>query len=149
MALCIAFSYNAALAWPGLMQSGKDAHLQRIQAAFDVQAHLQPGQSLAASWAGALYYFSDARGIDLLGKADPVVARAEADPWLGGTGHNKMDLDYSLGHRHPDWVLLLPPGTPHSGRFDQALAEHSLFRQQCRPEALLPDRAWKLYRCHW
>jgi hypothetical protein len=146
----VALSYNALFAYPGLMQAGKASHLDRIAAAMDLQRQLKPGENrVACAWAGAVFYFSDAQGIDLLGKADPVVARAEPDPWLGGTGHNKMDLAYSLGVRHPDWVLLLPPGSPHSARYDQAVVEDPLFKRYCAEHTQRVGESWQLSRCRW
>lgn len=145
----VVLSYNAVIAYPGLMQGGKAAHLGRIAAAFDLQGQLKPGETLACAWAGAAYYFCDARGIDLLGKADPVVARSEPDPWLGGTGHNKMDLAYSLGVRRPDWVLFLPPGHAHSARYDEVLAKDPLFNAHCAGQAQRAGQDWLLCRCRW
>ena len=64
-----------------------------------------PNTSFAGSWLGAPAYFSDLYAVDLLGKVDKHVAHST--PFLRFMpGHNKMDLDYSLGTLQPDMVLL-------------------------------------------
>ena len=78
--------------------------------------------TVATGSAGALPYFSGRRGIDLLGKCDPRIARLEAHytrparPMTFHPGHNKWDPAYSIGELRPDavayvwrsWDLALP-----------------------------------------
>jgi hypothetical protein len=66
---------------------------------------------IAVIWAGAIPYFSRRPAIDLLGKSDPVIA---ALPPRGAfvPGHDKWDIEYSVGRLTPDLIALgfrLPP----------------------------------------
>lgn len=70
---------------------------------------------IATMWAGAPGYYARRPMVDLLGKSDPVIASskpvvlAPSDP--ASTfypGHNKWDLDYSLGVLRPDVVYQVP-----------------------------------------
>lgn len=146
-AACVLLSYNAYFAYPGLMLAGKQDHLDRIEAARVLQEQLKPGETLACAWAGAVFYFSDARGIDLLGKADRVVASRPPDD-RGGTGHNKLDLAYSLGVRRPDWVLYRPPQHDGGPLYDQAVHADPLFKAHCAGQAQRIG-IWSLCRCRW
>lgn len=60
---------------------------------------------IAVIWAGAIPYFSRRPAIDLLGKSDPVIAnlppRGEFVP-----GHDKWDIEYSVGQLAPDLIAL-------------------------------------------
>jgi hypothetical protein len=154
IALAAVLSYHALWVFPGLMQGGWTAAMDRIRLARALDARLRPGESLAAAWAGSFYYFSSARGVDLLGKCDPVVARTQADPQIPWSAHNKMNLEHSLGVRRPDWVAALPPGLPDPApwlhtAYDRKLWEHPLFQKHCRQcEAGLAG-PWLLCRCRW
>ncbi len=75
--------------------------------------HIAMGQALRDNTApdavvglfglGYTGYYSDRLIIDMLGKVDPHIARAE--PISGRIiGHNKLDLDYVLVNRQPDYV---------------------------------------------
>jgi hypothetical protein len=72
-----------------------------------VARHTAPDASLAVLAAGATSYFSRRTSIDLLGKSDRHVARLPPRP-LGPTGHNRYDIEYSLGRR-PDVVSIFAP----------------------------------------
>jgi hypothetical protein len=70
-----------------------------------LRASVPQHTTVAAAWLGAPSYYSGLATIDLLGKVDKHIAR------LPGTldfrpGHNKIDLDYSVGSLHPDLVLM-------------------------------------------
>src|SRR5207247_840428 len=66
---------------------------------------LPPSAVIAAAWLGAPSYFSSLKAIDLLGKTDKHVASLPGTgPFM--PGHNKMDLNYSIGVLKPDVVLL-------------------------------------------
>jgi len=69
-----------------------------------IQANTRPDAKVAHFWAGAAAYFSQRRGIDLLGKCDPVIARMAARPGLRTPGHNKYDFGHSLG-LEPDVIV--------------------------------------------
>ncbi|MGE4053239.1 MAG: hypothetical protein AB7F99_00455 [Vicinamibacterales bacterium] len=75
---------------------------------------LPPDAVVAAGWVGAPAYFSRLKAIDLLGKTDPYVARA---PVTGEfrPGHNKMDLDHSIGRLRPDVVVTDDPALSRYG----------------------------------
>ena len=73
----------------------------------------RPTASVGVLWAGALPYYADLHAVDFLGKTDARIAALPADPTLtvnglaNGAGHNKYDLDYSIGERRPDVVQVL------------------------------------------
>ena len=80
-----------------------------------LRAHTPPDAVVADYWAGSLFYFSQRRGVDLLGKMDPVIARMPVVCEDGLPGHNKYDYAHSLDRLQPDFVVagfkLLPDGT--------------------------------------
>jgi arabinofuranosyltransferase len=62
---------------------------------------------VAATWAGAIPYFSQRSSIDILGKSDPFIARMR--PVISFVpGHDKWDLRHSIGRFRPDVVTGLP-----------------------------------------
>ncbi len=70
--------------------------------------------SIAVVSAGAITYFSGRASIDLLGKADKVIAQGEPRSLKGISddqdfrpGHNKWDYAYSIGSLQPDLVVQL------------------------------------------
>jgi hypothetical protein len=73
---------------------------------------LGPRASVGVFWAGAVVYYSRRRGVDFLGKCDAYVASLPPDlsgavQWSGMTsvpGHNKYDLEYSIGVLRPTFV---------------------------------------------
>jgi hypothetical protein len=96
--------------------------------------HLPPDASIAAAWQGAPAYFSGRTTFDLLGKTDQHVARA---PAVGGfrPGHNKMDLDHSIGRLRPDVVHL---DAPSIARFGYQRLANGLW---VRPDSQVLERA--------
>ncbi|MBV8394343.1 MAG: hypothetical protein JOY81_14285 [Alphaproteobacteria bacterium] len=74
-----------------------------------LRERLPPGASFAAFWLGAPSYYSGLKSIDLYGKTDKHVARVEVATPFFRPGHNKMDLDYSVGRLRPDVVLGVGP----------------------------------------
>ena len=61
---------------------------------------------IAYTWAGAMPYYADRFGIDLLGKMDAHVARST--PQIAfEPGHNKWDTAYSIDTHKPDIILQL------------------------------------------
>lgn len=94
-----------------------------------LRANTEPDATVAHFWAGAAAYFSQRRGLDLLGKCDPVIARQEAKAGLMKPGHNKYDFAHSLA-LEPDVIVggdggaatlaflaekYLNPASPHHG----------------------------------
>ena len=73
-----------------------------------IARHTRPDASLAVMAAGAIGYFSRRTAFDVLGKTDRYVARLPPHP-LGPTGHNRFDIEYSLGRR-PDLVAIFADG---------------------------------------
>jgi hypothetical protein len=77
---------------------------------------LPPDSTIAIDRAGTLPYFmANYRFIDVLGKADPIIAREKSrqihnGPLLSAStfipGHTKWDPAYSLGRLNPDIVIL-------------------------------------------
>jgi hypothetical protein len=66
-----------------------------------------PTSSIGVFWAGAMPYYADRPGVDMLGKNDGVVARLPANEGSSRPGHNKFDYDFSLNEHQPD--LLVSP----------------------------------------
>src|SRR5262249_27704572 len=93
-----------------------------------IRANTTPQAAVAHFWAGATPYFSERRGIDLLGKCDPVIAREPAHPGLMRPGHNKYDLSHSLALA-PDVIV-----SGHAGRFsfDDLVLRHRLDEDRAR-----------------
>ena len=63
------------------------------------------GESMAASGAGAVAYYSDRETIDLLGLNDKHIARIQsAEIGEGTAGHEKRDPVYVLDRRRPTYI---------------------------------------------
>jgi len=85
---------------------------------------LLPGATVGCTWAGTIPYYSEAAGVDFLGKNDPRIAALPPD--LSGElasygmrtlpGHNKYDLDYSIKELRPTYLQVV-----RWGRQDLAL----------------------------
>ena len=87
-----------------------DAQLTTLS--LELQNATWPGAVVAAVWAGAPGYYAARPMIDLLGKSDRVIAKAEpAVAPLGASastffpGHNKWNYDYSVGELRPDVIF--------------------------------------------
>jgi len=99
-----------------LQSGGKDGldgfDQQNYQIALDIQKILYKDGEVAVTFAGAPIYFSNRPGIDLLGKNDAYIANQKPnfDDFIGEwnasfyPGHNKWDLNYSIGYLKPDMV---------------------------------------------
>jgi arabinofuranosyltransferase len=75
-----------------------------------VREHTAPGTRVAYVLAGNMSYFADRRGVDLLGKMDPVVARTGPtgiEPIRFRPGHNKWDYGHSIGELRPQVITSL------------------------------------------
>jgi hypothetical protein len=125
---------------------------------FALRDHLPPDAVVADVWAGAPFYFSGLRGVDLLGKNDPVVAHLPAR-YGSLTGHNKMDLAYSLGGLRPDIVIgtarepvnerQLQVWEEEEAFWRSELYRNPLFLEHCRPHPLPLDTWRTVYACDW
>jgi hypothetical protein len=153
--LLLLFSANVAWSFPTLLQSGWEAAQERLRVALFLEHSIPPNQSVASTWAGTFFYFSALPGVDFLGKCDAVVAGAKPDPSQGGSGHNKLDLDHSLGALKPDWVLLSAPSYSQPDQaylvptYDQRIAADPRFMAFCLPQLRQISDHWALCRCHW
>jgi hypothetical protein len=75
--------------------------------------------TLGVASAGFIPYYAERKAIDFLGKTDPHIAGLPADlsgamrvgTVLAWPGHNKYDLDYSIGVLRPTYVQLLRWGS--------------------------------------
>jgi hypothetical protein len=121
--------------------------------------HNTPPTTRAADfWAGLVFYHSEVRGIDLLGKNDPHVARLPAR-YGDVPGHNKFDFDYSLGVLRPDYVLStfrLPPDEAELRELAQSAAPwrgelyfNQTFREHCLPYPVPLDTLRAIFACDW
>ncbi len=97
-------------------------------------------------------YYSDRLIIDMLGKVDPHVARAKPIPGRI-IGHNKLDLDYVLSNRQPDYVEMeYAPGELDNIKrltslsrsstwgYWEDLALHPVFRDRYAHQPLCDDK---------
>lgn len=121
-----------------------------------------PGNaSVADHRVGTSFYFSERRGIDLLGKCDRHIARLPALRFSEDTrpGHNKFDLDYSLGVLKPDLVVgffELPVDEEEMRRASLSdlpyigqLYFHPLFRRHCLPYPVASETGRTIFVCDW
>ena len=75
------------------------------------RAATDPRATIAVVLAGNGPYFSHRRTIDILGKSDRHVARLRVPASAPvRPGHDKEDLDYSIGQLRPDLVTMEPTG---------------------------------------
>lgn len=119
-----------------------------------------PNALIADGYAGSLFYFAPhIRGIDMLGKMDAHIAHMPVVH--GGTipGHNKFDFDYSIGERHPEYVIAVFEGTQPSEEllkrtqgdwvYPYYIWNSTAFREHCLPHPM-PWNMWRMvYRCDW
>jgi hypothetical protein len=102
----------------GIMESDGYAQLF-IHFGKSIREFTLPGATVAGCAAGAMIYFSDRGGVDLLGKVDPLIAKLPAtiEPppehrcWRGnpGAGHNKENIALSFATHSPDVSMVEPP----------------------------------------
>lgn len=124
-----------------------------------LREHTAVDAKIADIWAGAVFYFSDRTGVDLLGKCDRHVARQKANPVSNYPGHNKFDYDYSLGQLRPDFVIssFKLPVTEEEMRaravgnlaFIGSLYFNPVFRRHCLPNPVPVDTWRTIFRCDW
>ena len=131
-----------------------------LELALLIKANTPPQSKVAATAAGAIFYFSERPGVDLLGKCDRYIARRPAFPGSDKPGHNKFDYDHSLGVLRPDFVVAAefgPEALPEKLRErlqgDLAFSGHFYFNRVFQ-EHFLPYRVridtWRpLYVADW
>jgi hypothetical protein len=88
------------------------ANEHNVNTALALQEITTSDATAGVLWAGAIPYFSERKGIDFLGKSDRYIAKLPPD--LSGKvsgngikslpGHNKYDLNYSIGTLRPTFV---------------------------------------------
>jgi len=118
-----------------------------------------PDAVVAHSSAGSAFYFSGRRGVDLLGKMDPYIAKQP--PANEGTvpGHNKFDYAYSLGELQPDYVVAnfaLPANEAEMEEAAQgdwgyigALYFDPTFQEHCLPNPKKGIIWLTIFACDW
>lgn len=78
-----------------------------VPAGLELARYADAQGSVAVAAAGAVPFYSGLRGVDVLGKSDPHIARLPGDGSYGDTvtpGHNKYDLHYSIEQLRPDAI---------------------------------------------
>lgn len=119
-----------------------------------------PATAKAADFsAGTVFYFSEGGAIDLLGKSDAHIAHLAAVPANDRPGHNKYDIDYSLGTLRPDFVIA-PFRLPVDEERVRALSRgefswindlyfNALFQQHCLPYPIDVRALRSIFVCDW
>ncbi|WP_322508557.1 hypothetical protein, partial [Anaerolinea sp.] len=101
--------YERSIYVPGSLRYARDGLL--------IREVTTPEAKVAMVTAGNICYFAHRTCIDLLGKADPYIARApiqvppDADWQILRPGHIKFDYEYSIGVLQPDVVVELLEST--------------------------------------
>lgn len=85
-------------------------HASTVDYAIIISEVVHEDASIGVAWAGAIPYYTGLYSVDFLGKTDPYIANLppeigdDALHWGGMLtvpGHNKYDLQYSIGVRQP------------------------------------------------
>jgi hypothetical protein len=93
---------------------------------------LRPGSSIGVEYAGVLPYYTDFRAIDFLGKNDRHIASLApfaparsrwSDSQVFLPGHNKYDLNYSIGVLKPDYIQIYRYGQSDTSSWIQDFYE--------------------------
>lgn len=134
-------------------------YLANIRRALLIKANTPPTTRVADLAAGAMFYFSERPGVDLLGKVDPHIARLPARCSTSVPGHNKFDFDYSLGVLKPDLVVckynqytvesMHPAVERDCLPLDTILYFHPLFRKHCLPNTVNVEEVPTIFICDW
>jgi hypothetical protein len=92
--------------------------------------------SVGVIWAGSIPFYSGRYAIDFLGKTDSHIAHLQ--PELGGAsrrgsmltwpGHNKYDLEYSIGQLMPTYVQQFDWGRQHLSQLKNAAYQEGQYR---------------------
>jgi len=81
----------------------RDFNYANYKTARYLREHTDPDTTVGVYWAGIPIYFSDRRGIDVLGKCDRHIAHLEVDRFE--PAHSKVDWDYIVNEWRPDIIL--------------------------------------------
>ncbi|NQU44622.1 VCBS repeat-containing protein [bacterium] len=89
----------------------REPRLERawIQRGLQYRTISNPGALIAVRPAGAIVYFSERGGVDLLGKSDPQIARQPVTRPDMPPGHNKWNLPLAFEIHRPDLARIEPP----------------------------------------
>jgi hypothetical protein len=140
------------------MMYPREDYIGNVKLGLILKHNVPEDSTVADFWAGTAFYFSDAYGIDLLGKNDPYIARL---PAIHGNipGHNKYDFDYSLGNLKPDFVIVPFSLSEWSEEKMREIAEtipwrteiyfHPTFREHCLPYPVPVDTWRTIFVCDW
>ena len=110
--LLLALSGPAVREWWDSNYQAREFDVAWVQIGLALRDSTPPDAEIATFAAGNIVYFSERPGVDLLGKADPVVARGDPAPGQPfRPGHNKMNFEHSLGKLRPT-VVVQPPRAP-------------------------------------
>jgi len=133
--------------------------LGNVERALLIKENTLPTTRVADTGVGNTFYFSERTGIDFLGKVDPHIARLPARCPTAGPGHNKFDLDYSLGVLRPDLVVckyhlykfevMHPAVEDDCMPIDAILYRHALFRKHCLANTVNVEDATTIFICDW
>ncbi|HEY3499479.1 MAG TPA: hypothetical protein VGK73_32540, partial [Polyangiaceae bacterium] len=100
-----------------------------VNAGIELSEYANPRASVAVMAAGAVPYYSGLRGVDVLGKSDPVIARLPKDPrHTVIPGHNKYDLHYSIEKLRPDVIYDALRWARYHPGIIEFVAEHYVHR---------------------
>ena len=159
LALCLAFApinfygYWSANLNPPYQDTGN------IAIGLLLRQQTAPDAKVADFWAGTTFYFSQRPGIDLLGLTDPRIAHMAVVSNGTKPGHNKFDFAWSLGVRHPDYVIAnwALPVTVQAMRaqssgdwaFDGRLYFDPSFRRHCLAHTLMAGTWRTIFACQW
>lgn len=116
---------------------------RRLAREGDLLKRRLPGNAtIAVTYAGAICYYSRLRCVDLYGKSDRRIARMPAVLAIFHPGHNKFDLDYSLGEIAPDFVHGVPGNVDIADRYGYkpVLIEGCWLYQRQRSAGLNPEQ---------
>ena len=105
--LCILLLGTMVFRAPKLLEGDGNVYSQLGERITHVSS---PDATVAVTGAGGVQYFSRRAAVDLFGKNDRVVAEAPPSWEVFLPGHDKWNLEHSLGDLRPD--LLLHPAVP-------------------------------------
>jgi len=108
-----------------------DETIDNLNTAIVLNRTLSPDATIGVEWAGTLPYYTDFRAIDFLGKTDRRIAGMRPDMsgrirWSGMNsvpGHNKYDLNYSIGELKPDYIQTYRYGLSDTSEWIEGIYE--------------------------
>ena len=111
-ALAVIFAFSGIGAYQWLTSGGFDIRSDQLQTerGLAIKDLTAANSRIAVSYAGAPIYYSERRGMDLLGKSDSTIAKLSPKGDFY-PGHNKWDYSYSISTQLPDVVTeIVRPG---------------------------------------